>query len=276
MALPRPQTLLIAALCVLAVGGTAWYVYSGSSFQAASDRPAVAPIVTDQIPDTSNWRAAFITSSSTPAKLATKESPSAAQKQDADLTATDKLGIEFFTKYLELRQQGLEKDAGAVNSAVSQLISKNLSEIPAPRVYTAAELTVKGSDKAALTAYASALASAFNAYYPKKNEAEIADEAFSSNDMSKLVQMDPVIANYRQLISALLRMNVPSQLVAYHVQLVNGLSVALYNTEALRHVDTDPLRGLAAVGLELKGLEAISTSYSNIQAFLSASGIPTN
>ena len=275
MAFPRPQTLVIAAICVIVVGGAAWFAYSGSNSSYSKEQKNISPIAEAPIVESTDWRTAFIGTSTTQ-KLATKEKPGQAAQNDADLTATDKLGIDFFSKFLDLRQQGLDKDSQAVSGAVSEVISKNLSEIPAPKTYTLADITTGTSDNPTLTAYSSALNAAFASYYPAKNEADITNDAFSANDMSLLGQIDPIIANYQKLISAMQKMRVPLQLTTSHLQLLNGLSVALYNAQSLRHADTDPLRALAAIGLEMKGLEAINAAYSTIQAFLKAAGIPQN
>jgi hypothetical protein len=274
-AYPRKQTFMIFAICALVVGGVAFYVRGQSLGQnsALSMSKEAASVTADNspLPET-DWKNQFLDSATSSAFKTPAETSKTTKSED--LTATDKLGSGFFTKFAELSKAGLSNDPKIASNVMGQLASSVVADMPNPETYSLADIRSTGYDKGALIAYEKALTNIFAKYLPKDNEALIADQATADGDMSKLSQIDPVIAGYKAIVTNLLKLPAPKPLAQQHLDLVNGFSIALYNAESLRHLDTDPVRGLAAISLEIGGLQNISAAASSIKTYLTSAGIP--
>lgn len=277
---PRKQTVIILLVSVMAVGATAYYAKMGSSgSNPAASSAEAAPVVQAAhlatIPDNGTWKKEFIDASSSVSFKAARTSKSSAAADQ--LTATDVLGRQFLTKYAELKKAGLTADRQTVSDVANQLVQSSISNIQTPQPYTLKSLhIVQTSDASSLGPYSASLSGILNSYIPDQdhNEAVVAEQALDQNDMSVLQQIDPLIMRYKTAIQALLTMRVPQALAQYHLDLVNGIGMALFNAEALRHTDTDPIKGMAAVGLEVTALETMSNAMTSIKQFLNSAGVP--
>lgn len=275
---PRKQTVLILVVCILVVGGVSLYAYGGFSglsgirSQSTAYLTDVSASPAGMIPENSDWQKQFlgINATSTSLKKTAKTVPSAPPE---NLTATDILGRAFITKYGELKQAGLEKDAGSIEKIMGQVTAETVARLPGPKTFSPADIRLAASSTEALTIYGKAVMSIFYRYMPKQNEAEIAHQAFVDDNMEDLKKIDPVIAGYRSMQSALLATPVPVPLASYHINLIDAVSMALYNAESFRHMDTDPVRGLAAVSLELVALQNIVTALTNMNNYFLSLGL---
>ncbi len=278
-AYPRKQTLFIFIICALVTGGTAFYVYGGSS-KGSSSAAASAPSsisseasAQEKIASSGDWQKQFLDAATSSDLYKTKNAASAA-KAPENLTVTDKMSREFMVKYAQLRQSGLNKDPQAVANLMSQVTKETISQLPPPKSYSQKDLIIAPAGTASTKAYGNDILLGFERYMPAVNEAQIANEAYATGDMGKLAQIDGVIGNYRSIVNHLLKTPVPAALSASHLNLLNGFSIALYNAQALRHIDTDPLKGLAAITQELAAIKNITGAFADIQAYFVTAGVP--
>ncbi len=276
----RKQTTVVSAICFVVVVCTIVYVYGaswglgGPKAQSVSIADSAGSTPNQMFADT-NWKNTFFSVSSSTLdayKLDSLAKPISTTTEK--LTQTDLLGRDFFSTYIQLRQAGLNTDENAVKSATNQLISDAVSNMQSPTVYSGSLLVVTDLDnKTTLMNYFSDLSSVLATNYPKTNEAVVANDALSTGNTEKLKEIDLIITKYEALIKALLIIKVPKALAPYHINLINGVSMQLFNAKALRHVDTDPVQGLAAVQLEGPALQAMSTALTDISAYLNRRGI---
>jgi hypothetical protein len=91
--------------------------------------------------------------------------------------------------------------------------------------------------------------------------------------MNELKKIDPIIAGYKTAKTRLLATVVPDTLALPHLDLINGISMQIFNAESLRNSDKDPLTALAAVSLEVKSLETIAVAIRKMQNSFVLSGI---
>lgn len=274
--LPK-QTSIIFVICLLVVGGVYLYVYGKPNLKASQK---MAFSVGDKIPEvsvansanTSDWQKQFVSKDNPTAfKTPPKASPDLSREP---LTTTDLLGRDFFTKYMQLRQAGLTTDEQSVNQATNQIIADSLSAIPTPQAYSAKEISVIAADDiVSLKNYASTLIGILYTSMPEKNEAEIAMEAFQKDDLTLLGNIDPIIKEYKNALEKLRETSVPQSLSQYHLDLINGLSMQYFNAQSLRQAGNDPIRALAAVGLEVKSLGIIANALANMQVTFTKAGI---
>jgi len=280
---PSKQTAVIFIVCMMAVLGFAYYVHGdalnsamklGRPLELSASGQTTALATTGQsLPSNGDWKSQFLASSSTKTGFSSVPTIGAVTKQET-LTATDQLGRAFMNKYAELRQLGLTSDSNSVTNVMSQVSANNIDSLPAPKTYLMKDISVSGSGNSVLDSYGANLLLDFQNYMPHSNEAEIAIKAFDDSDMTELALIDPVIAGYQALIKRLAIMSVPKPVAQYHLDLLNGISMSLFNAQALRHLDTDPVRGLSAIGLEMVGLQKTLTAFSNIQSYFASVGVP--
>jgi hypothetical protein len=279
---PQKQTLVIFIVCVIFVAGTATYIYGWPStknsikYRNSSIQPQIVTNNTSTGPE-SDWQNQFIDGkASTTFRYdpVTQKNP----KAGVPINPTEELGRDFFTKYVELRQSGLNTDAKTVDNVATQLIKESASKISKPKAYTSKDITIVpvGTGVNATKIYAENLVGILKSWMPVKNEAEIAMEAFEAGDMTLLKGIDTVIAGYKNAVTRLLETPVVQPLAESHLDLINAISMQTFNAQGLRNSDTDPLTGLAAISLEVKSLEAIATAIGKMQSYFASSGIVFN
>ena len=275
---PRKQTIIIAGVCIIAIGATAFYVRSqrsGAGDQQVSilgEQQASSTIILAT--SSEDWKKAFFGATGTQA-IAKLKANSTTQAPE-ELTATDILGRNFFTQFVQLKQSGLANDQASIDAVNTKLISDSLNSIPAPTLYGAKDIIVSSNTSLtdAATTYATVLARILAQNMPTQNEAEVAEAAFSSGDLSQLKNISPIVQGYQAAVTQLLKTPVPQTLVQYHLNLINGLSIQAYNAAALQKSDVDPIRGLAAISLEIKGLQTISEAIGSMQSYFAVASIP--
>ena len=275
---PQKQTIIIASVCFVLVGITAFYVHTQAP-QGTNTQITVTPEqnsienTQQSISTSTDWKKNFFGATSSSAISNIQQSKAQAPEE---LTSTDVLGRNFFTQYVQLKQAGLTTDKSSVDAANNQVISQSLSAVSAPKVYKMSDIRISSStsivDSAKL--YSANLMKILNKDMPAQNEAEIADKAYSSGDLSQLQQIDPIILGYQNGITDLIQTPVPPTLAQYHLNLINGLSIQAYNAQSLRKSDVDPLKGLVALSLEIKGLGSISEAIGSMQNYFKVAGIP--
>lgn len=277
-AYPRKQTVVIFAICAIAVGGVSYYSYGpfwdNRNPQTPSSPTLVAAVdVQGVLVSNNDWQKQFLGSDSATSTAYKATTPYSVASGDKDLTPADKLGRNFFTQYAQLNQAGLTNDPQTVSDSMGQVASQTVGGLSGPKVYSLNDIVIGANGTPATASYGNSLISVFNSM-PNQNEAVIAQQAFDDNDMSELAEIDPVITSYSNMISKLVKVPTPRPLAQYQLNLINGLSIALYNAESFRHMDTDPVQGLSAVSLEVIGLQNISLALSNIQNYFISAGVP--
>ncbi len=280
MAYPRKQTVIIFVICFLAVGGAAAYSFSSQQSQVRQTVPEVTSGGEDQLPDnalattSTAWQKQFFTDKTGGSYTAATSTTNQGSSQ-TELTATDVLGRDFFTNYMQLRSAGLTQDQQSVDTMAQNLIARDVTAAASPHIYSIVDIKTDSNQDVTMAAatYATKLMQILQAYMPKQNEAEIAMSALDSNDPEALKAIDQNILGYQAAISALLATPVPSAMIQYHIDLINGLSIELFNSEALRKVTVDPVKAIAAVSLEAQGLQTLSMALGNIQVYLASVGV---
>jgi hypothetical protein len=271
---PQKQTIAIFIVCVLVVAGVAFYVFhekdaqgiaSQASFQSVNVSASSSPSI---IATNADWRKQFL--STTTASFAAPKN-TAAQTDPQSQTATYRLGENFLTQYLILRQSGQNTNSTAVDATMSQVASQSADSLEGPKAYTAAQISVVNDTAAARNAYASIFNAVSARYESNGDEADIAASAFENDDMTRLAALDPIILNYKQMIASLLSARVPKPLLAYHLNLLNGLSALEYSSEAFRHMDTDSVKAFAAIKIDAIGTQAAGNMFSMISQNLQGS-----
>ncbi len=275
---PRKQTAFIFIICLILVFGTSVLVNGWPStkkqvsFKNASEKTAITAIDIPDVSGESEWKKTFFEKDTNISVKGAKETKSTAPTEK--LTPTDLFGRSFFTKYAELRRSGLSNNANAVDTISNQLISETLTGIKNPTTYSLKDIkTTYKSDIETTRKYAEGLMAILGDWMPEVNEVEIVTTALESGDMNELKKIDPIIAGYKTAKTRLLATVVPDTLALPHLDLINGISMQIFNAESLLNADKDPLTALAAVSLEVKSLETIAVAVGKLKNAFALAGI---
>lgn len=275
---PRKQTAFIFIICLIIVFGASVAVngWPSTKKQVSFKNSAEKTVVTvDNAPDITGeaeWKKTFFEKDTNISVKGVKEanSPTLTEK----LTSTDLFGRSFFTKYAELRRSGLTGNANAVDTISNQLISETLTGIKNPTTHSLKDIkTTYKSDTETIRKYAENLMTILGDWMPEVNEVEIVTTALESGNMDELKKIDSIIAGYKTAKTRLLGIIVPDTLALPHLDLINGISMQIFNAESLRNSDKDPLTGLAAISLEVKSLETIANAIGRMQTIFASTGI---
>ncbi len=218
----------------------------------------------------SDWQKTFF---SLPSITRDGASTTASSTAPENLTQTDVLGRNFFMAYTQLRQAGLSSDPDSVNKAAAQLADDAAAQLRQQKIYTLLDINVSQiNTAAAIQAYA-VTGQKILATLPPPEEATIATNALESRNYDELKNIDQIILAYQNALKELITMPVPSLFASDHVNLVNAISMEVFDAQGLRQVDIDPVRGLAALSQELTAMQGIIDSVQNIQKSLVSAGI---
>jgi hypothetical protein len=276
---PRKQTLFIFFICLILVLGTAIFVNGFPStkkqvsYKNDSNKTVVVANDNTEVSGSPEWEKSFFDEQEKVSVKNTKNLEKVTPAKE-NLNPTDLFGRNFFTKYTELRQSGLTNNTSAVNNAVSELIGESLTGIKGPTMYTLKDIkSTTNINTESIRQYAQNLMSILGDWMPAKNEVEIATNALETGDMEKLKEIDLIITNYKIALNRLKATIVPETLALPHLDLINGISMQVFNAESLRKVDEDALTAIAAISLELKSLQVIANATKQMKVIFDLSGI---
>ncbi len=273
---PRKQTVILFIFCTIFVAVLAFYSLDKNDEKLAINNepvilntvPESTPIVTD-----TDWKKSFFTQGTSTTNFKTAKLANKSNKVEIPLTATDKFGQNFFTKYAELNQLGLTKNPQAVNSATNQIISDSIASIVMPVPYTLKDLIIAPNEINNIQLYARTIIDILKIGIPETNEVDVTMNAFEKNDFSLLTNIDPIIVNYQSTITKLLSTPVPQPIAEDHLKLTNAINLRLFNAKSLRKADSDPITALTALGLETGNLQEISLTITHMQNYFTNAGI---
>ncbi|HTK32972.1 MAG TPA: hypothetical protein VL335_00285 [Candidatus Paceibacterota bacterium] len=267
---PHKQTIVIAFICILAVGGTAAYAY----WQPA---PETTPrvIVEDvqssdgaPISTSTDWKKDFFAVTANSNTITTKNS-AAPVASDTPLTLTDKIGRDFFARYIQLKQNNLDSNQQLVQGVIDQTIDTAQSSASQGQVYSEKNILVLStSNTSTIRAYGNAVGDIFGKYAPIKSPADIAYNAFDQNDMSQLTQIDTIVSNLKKMTQLLISTPVPRDMASNHLSLINGISSLAAISQGIRNLEGDPMQSLISLKSYEQTRSDIMSALLNIQSYL--------
>ena len=214
-----------------------------------------------------------LTSTSTKSGTSTNSVKDLTKKAGDDLTTTDKLARDFFKRYLELREIGMQNST----TSQKQLIDVTVNKIPleTPKAYTIDQINaIQDISNAAIKKYGNDIGSVFKKYtVHSRNEGTIAKEALQNSDPETLKELDPIIQSYKSMLNAFIKINVPQSMSKMHLDLVNAMNGALFVTESLRKTMIDPISGIQAISQFQITTQGLFESLSSIKNYIMGLGI---
>lgn len=272
---PHKQTIIIASVCILAVGGTAAYAYWQPKPQLTQS------VVVEQTKDdispitgtSTNWQKDFFDVAAN-TKTLSINSKGGQNASDTPLTLTDKVGRDFFARYIQLKQNNLDSNKQLVQGMLDQTLDNAQVIAAQPKTYTTKDIIVSNNSSLdAVRAYGNAIGDIFGKYGPTQSPANIAYDAFDKNDMSILSKIDPIIAATKKVLTLVQATPVPQALAQNHIDLVNGLSSLITISQALRNLEGDPMQSLVSLGNFDRSQTATLNSLRIIKSYLTTNKI---
>jgi len=275
---PHRQTIIIGAVCLVAIAAVAFYTQR--SHMTTASHLDVQPATHEQVSEdlslastSTNWQKDFFAVSTTTSTKNNSGTTSGTAK-NASSTLTDKMSKDFFARYMVLKQAGQTTNDASVKDAVSQTIANAASSATPPKTYSTSDIRVTNDvSSSAIHTYANTVASIMLTYISKLDPTEIATDALDNQTPEKLSEIDPIISGYQKTIAELLAVNVPQDLSGSHVDILNGLSILLYTSQGLRHIQDDSAQAMIALGVYPTGQDTLKSGLLDTKEYLSAQNI---
>ncbi len=211
------------------------------------------------IPQNPDWQAEL-------EKLAAEATPPTENGLPEEETVTDTVARSLIANYLALKQAGsLDSDSAQklIDQTIEYMEKSGRAEIEMPVLNV-----IPDNGKQSIADYGERLGTIAQAKKPADLQKEINTvlQVMQSTDPSKIAEVDPIIASYRQIGDELAEMPVPQTFVKAHTDIAKGaLGIALA-LEDIKNLSQDPLRGIAALQLYQ---ESISLFLQATQATIS-------
>jgi hypothetical protein len=205
---------------------------------------------------------------------ATSSIPGVGSTTPVNLTPTDIVARDFFSKYLEAKQGGKEIDEKTQEQIIASVISRP-DLIATAKVYTKNDLSVQDkNDDATLRNYGNSMGLIFkNTATWKESEITIMQDALNRNDEKRLNDLDANIKGYQSLLDQSLKVTVPSKAVEVHLRYINAYSKIVMSLKAMKDTFKDPVSSLVLLGKYPDAITELHRSFIDARAFFSRNNI---
>jgi len=271
---PHRQTIIIGVVCLVAIAAVAFYTQRNKA--ETNETLGVQASAKENTQDvtlnatSTNWQKDFFTVSTS-----TKSTQISKSGNATSSTLTDTIGKDFFTQFMVLKQAGKTTDQESIKNAMDQTIAKAAASAVQPEIYSLGNIKISADTSlSAIHTYANTVGSILLTYVSRENPTEIAMDALDSQNMDELKGIDPIISGYQKTINELLLVNVPQDLTSSHVGIINGLSILLYVSQGLRHIQEDSMQSMISLGLYTTGQDTLRASLLDTQAYLQVKNVP--
>lgn len=188
-----------------------------------------------------------------------------------EVSATDRLTQDFLTYYYQSMLQ-YDSPSEAPPRSYPLLEYTSIGE----NTYREDSLTVTpdNSDNA-LRAYGVSMARTLVTYkVPTGNELDIVLESINTENEEVMKELDPIIARYKSLVDELARIEVPSNLVNFHLDFINSYAVMHESMQALRDLHRDPVAAMVGLDVFTRSAQELRSALLEFSTFLESGRIP--
>jgi hypothetical protein len=111
---------------------------------------------------------------------------------------------------------------------------------------------------------------------PLEHELVILDRATQKNDPKELKKLDPLIAEYKKIESALMKVVVPKSAVEQHVAFTESVSGMIYSITGISYIMTDPIKSLPGVSSYAENSQKFLEILRKYKSYFDTEGIIFN
>lgn len=194
--------------------------------------------------------------------------------QTENLTPTDIIARDFFSKYAQAKQNGQPLDSIAEQQiASSVLIHQNL--ISQPQQYIERDLPVKKTDtNEDLRKYGNQVGEIMKKTLTwNEDETQIINSALDANNEKKLDELNPIINGYQSFLDQLLKTEVPRKALDTHLSLINSVSKIIASLKAVKNVFKDPVSALVLFGKYPENITSLHRAFIDAKALFERNNI---
>jgi hypothetical protein len=188
-----------------------------------------------------------------------------------DTTLTAQMAKDFFGRYLNTANGGSVTATDANKIANDTLLSPSYSKISGA-VYYAFNLHINQDlSQNSINEYKNSLIKSIaqRLQYEKDNPINLIGDAMQDNNPKILAKLVPMIAAREAIIADLLKMNIPSDAVSYHLALLNAYSNFNADLSGFKTIFDDPVKGIIAINQYQKDINSLKTALDNINIYFS-------
>ena len=157
---------------------------------------------------------------------------------------------------------------------MNQTIAGAVISAPKPKIYSDINLKISmDNSPSSLHAYGNSVGAIIKTYIPIGDAALIATKALENGNMNLLSEIDPIILGYRNAVSNLLLIKVPSSAASQQLNLINSLNLLLYVSDGLRNVEVDPMQSMVALGLYADAHSSFVKAIVNMRNYLDTNNV---
>ena len=210
-------------------------------------------------------------------KIKTPENATSTSATNENLTATERLGREFFANFLAAQQSGIPMTEESMQENMQTLVA-NTASLLNTRKYTTADIVIiSDSNKDALKTYGNALGEIALRYTPKndpgENEITVLNTAVQNKKYAELEKLDPRIGAATKTLDGAIALPTPQNIASLHIHLLNAMSGYKEMLSGIRAAENDPVRALIALGNYQKDLVAFAGALRDIGRYFKKQGI---
>lgn len=188
-------------------------------------------------------------------------------------TLTARLARDIFSRYLLISKSGQAVSPEQADTIANQVLSMpEYTEASRGAVYVASNLKVVGkSDQDSIKKYGDTLNNIIIKRLAETKSTEpiltIVNDAISKEDEQNLVKLNPYIKANKAVISDLLAMPVPSDLVDLHLRILNASSNILADIEGMRQTYTDPVKAFTSINQYAPHLNDFQVAMDDLNSY---------
>lgn len=158
-------------------------------------------------------------------------------------TATEEFSIEFLQNMVLSSNYG---EFGAKPEEIAGQAAEQMSELAVDKLYGSNDIqTDNNNTPEAVRHYANQLAQiVMDNTVPANslNELEILKQAYTTENPSRLDELDPIIAMYKDMVDRSLKVTVPSDYAKEHLDLINVYNAIYQDILAMKLAFVDPIK----------------------------------
>lgn len=188
-----------------------------------------------------------------------------------DTTITAQISQDFMSQYIILKNSGKELTQEEIGILAQKVMSDpKYTEISGAE-YKASNLNINNNtDKNTINTYKDRMTAIIKAGLskPKEDPAIVVLNVLKTEKYEELSKLDHIILANKTAITELINVPVPRIAVNIHLALLNSLSNILSDLEAMRVLETDPMRSFIAINQYDANLSNLMNALSTMSRYL--------
>lgn len=190
-------------------------------------------------------------------------------------TATDKLSRELFAKYMSLRQSGQELTPELEAQLIQGVMEKyNFAKLP-EYTYEFESFRISKDSPELLRRYGNTIGTIIKTNAVKAvdsrgrpvHEMFILERALTTGNEIELEQLGQITKAYENIVSALLKVEVPQSASQIHLRLINNFSLSIQANKSFKEIFNDPVSGMSALATYKEGSIGTTKAFVDLRTY---------